>query len=705
MNANIVRKYLVIFSGMARNSVKVASALAFITFLSGCSANKAAVASDESEEKLHFVVQEGKIYNEFYRQGPVAAHTVLTSGSKARLIVAFPAGNSGVSLWFKSAVEPVEWSGAENMTAVHHENKNGEPLYGISAVLTATASHLTLEKAVLGSIRTIRDYMHGVEIPAVIKNNVSIAGRTVTWSRDGLGARGGYQLSIEVISGEVISDAESITFKANEDKKLRLRMVALTGDVPLTPIESHNLLNDKAADDLLSRQILSFLSYKEKMLAGSWRFLTYFGRDTLLSLRMLMPVLEPEAIEAGLGSVIERLDSNGDVAHEEDIGEFATLRHIKENGSEDNSPIFDYKMVDDDYMLSTIVAHYFLGQQDNRDRVAAFLARKTSQGQTYGEALVNNMKFVMRTAEPFVKNPTAGNLIAIMDGIPIGEWRDSHEGLGGGKYAYNVNAVFVPAALAAIKSLKESGMVGRYITDEGLFSQAGSFAKVWQEKAPELFKVSFSATETGKRVADYAARLGVPVAPALSSLKGARLKGTGVNYYAVSLDARGKAIPIINSDVGFMMLFNKPAAEDIDFALQGIMRPFPAGLMTPVGLVVANSAYAPEDLKRIFTNGHYHGSVIWSWQQALLAAGLERQLMRDDLPEATRQNILQHQKRLWQVIKEGQKVKTSELWSWAIVDGDFVIVPFGQSQGHMTESNAAQLWSTVYLAVHPQAQD
>lgn len=59
-------------------------------------------------EKLHFVVQEGKIYNEFYRQGSVAAHMLLTSGLKPRLIVAFPAGNSGVSLWFKQQDELVE---------------------------------------------------------------------------------------------------------------------------------------------------------------------------------------------------------------------------------------------------------------------------------------------------------------------------------------------------------------------------------------------------------------------------------------------------------------------------------------------------------------------------------------------------------------------------------------------------------------------
>ncbi len=78
-----------------------------------------------------------------------------------------------------------------------------------------------------------------------------------------------------------------------------------------------------------ARNALTFLSYKEKFLAGSWRFNTYFGRDTLMSVRLLMPALTPEAVEAGLGAVLTRLSPQGEVAHEEDIGEFAILDHLR----------------------------------------------------------------------------------------------------------------------------------------------------------------------------------------------------------------------------------------------------------------------------------------------------------------------------------------------------------------------------------------
>lgn len=55
---------------------------------------------------------------------------------------------------------------------------------------------------------------------------------------------------------------------------------------------------------------VSFLTYQEKFLAGSWRFLTYFGRDTLISLNLFMDVLTPSATEAAIGSVLERLNTN-----------------------------------------------------------------------------------------------------------------------------------------------------------------------------------------------------------------------------------------------------------------------------------------------------------------------------------------------------------------------------------------------------------
>jgi hypothetical protein len=94
--------------------------------------------------------------------------------------------------------------------------------------------------------------------------------------------------------------------------------------------------------------------------------------------------------------------------------------------------------------------------------------------------------------------------------------------------------------------------------------------------------------------------------------------------------------------------------------------------------------------------------VIWSWQQAMLAAGLERQLARADLPAPVRAALLQAKRALWAVIHASHEASTWELWTSAIEGGQFRLVPFGSAgQGHQSESNAVQLWSTVYLAVRP----
>src|SRR5438552_345756 len=76
-------------------------------------------------------------------------------------------------------------------------------------------------------------------------------------------------------------------------RRLVVRLTALADDEPLTPVPLGALLRSGTVGSPRDRQALAFLSYEEKLLAGSWRFLTYFGRDTLLSLRLLMPALRP----------------------------------------------------------------------------------------------------------------------------------------------------------------------------------------------------------------------------------------------------------------------------------------------------------------------------------------------------------------------------------------------------------------------------
>jgi hypothetical protein len=92
-----------------------------------------------------------------------------------------------------------------------------------------------------------------------------------------------------------------------------------------------------------------------------------------------------------------------------------------------------------------------------------------------------------------------------------------------------------------------------------------------------------------------------------------------------------------------------------------------------------------------------------SWQQALFAAGLARQLRRTDLPAAVRSQLIAAQRTLWTAIEATRSMANTELWTWKYADGHYRIRPFGSSNSDATEADAAQLWSTVYLAIKPPA--
>lgn len=79
----------------------LAGALAMVAGHGGAIAQQAGSLDPRSPE-LAYTVEEGDNLNAFVRAGPVAAHLLLRNGTDPRILVAFPAGNSGVGLWFTS---------------------------------------------------------------------------------------------------------------------------------------------------------------------------------------------------------------------------------------------------------------------------------------------------------------------------------------------------------------------------------------------------------------------------------------------------------------------------------------------------------------------------------------------------------------------------------------------------------------------------
>jgi glycogen debranching enzyme len=496
---------------------------------------------------------------------------------------------------------------------------------------------------------------------------------------------------------------QALRIHAGHDGRIGLRITALTGERPLEPLDGRSLLNDSAASDRAARDTLTFLAYHEKLLAGSWRFDTYFGRDTLISVRLLMPVLSAEAIEDALASVLGRLSAQGEVAHEEDIGEQAVLDHLRSDGSRSAAPVYDYKMIDGNYLLGPIATAWLLHDPRARSRAPGFLAAAAAPAGhgTRGAALADNLRYVLRSASGFAVQPDAAHLISLKPGISVGNWRDSEDGLGGGRYPYDVNAVLVPAALEAAAELNASGLLSKYLKpeDAGLFARAAQMAHVWRSKAAPHFDVTLAHRAAADAVEKYAAAAGVAARPAVDALNA--LGAGELRFHAIALDGAGAPIPVMHSDEGFALLFADPAPQLLERVVTALMRPFPAGLMTEVGMLVANPAFCPAALQARFTRNAYHGTVVWSWQQALFAAGLARQLARLDLPPATRAHLLEAQRVLWAAIEATRAMNNSELWSWAFAGGHYKVTPFGAAAADVDESNAAQLWSTVYLAVSP----
>jgi hypothetical protein len=654
-----------------------------------------ATGNTASDDRLSFDVSEGPNLNSFLREGPVAAHLLLRSGLDPRILVAFPAGNSGVGLWFTHGTMPVSWQLIGRPQPLIALDTHGRGLYGMTADAEVNgATTLNIKQAVLSSVRVLRDYQALGTFPAEVAVSPTIQGSTVTWVRDRLDGAAGYRLSVQVTRGEL---------RANQiipagDGKIALKIMALSGETPLTPLTAKHLLNDRAQADTAARNALTFLSYKEKFLAGSWRFNTYFGRDTLMSVRLLMPALTPEAVNAGLGAVLTRLSPQGEVAHEEDIGEFAILDHLRAGGGKSDAPTFDYKMIDATFMLAPVVGQWLLDDARGHAQAAAFLKAFDARPDTpraMGADLIDNFRFVLQAAAKFAVSPVASNLITLKPGSDVGQWRDSNDGLGGGRIPYDVNAVFVPAALEAIGGFFARGLLDPYLKDEdrALFAKAAPFADIWRSRAAPLFDVSISSTEAQRDIRDYAASIKVSDHAALHAADDA-----SISFHGLSLTADAKVIPVLHSDEGFAMLFGRPGAT-IAGTVTALMRPFPAGLLTPVGVVVANPVYATPAIQARLTKNAYHGTVVWSWQQAVLAAGLQRQLQLSGLPPASRTVLRSAQMQLWSAIRAAHSMRNSELWSWDFANGRYAIAPFGANAADADESNAAQLWSTVYLAI------
>ena len=137
----------------------------FALLFAGC---LVACAPRQEGPELQFDIEDGAIRNEFFRDGPVAAHIVLKSADAPRLVVAFPAGNSGTGVWFEPLDAPATWSPSENVRA-ERQKLAGGVRNGVRFDTAISTPRLDVKKAILSNIRVLRDYGYTGETPAIVE--------------------------------------------------------------------------------------------------------------------------------------------------------------------------------------------------------------------------------------------------------------------------------------------------------------------------------------------------------------------------------------------------------------------------------------------------------------------------------------------------------------------------------------------------------
>lgn len=704
--------------------------------------------------------------NYFYSDCHVDAQTVITSPLPdsnltiigPRLIIAWPAGNSGISIFFKPQhgengtlrIELVNSTIGNPLGGVYLNDTVSEfPYVGVEGVLAFNTS-TEISVAILGSIRNIRDFTEGPSLLSpLIQDAVNIStfnGPGVQINRMWLDNTTTTNFTMqpwENSESRIAIGNETVSFGAgfyNFSASFNYPQLKQLTPQQVLKKESSDLIKEKEAETLS----LSFFSYTEKLLAGGWRFLTYFGRDTMIAGLLLEPVLSignNSATEAIIGAVLERMNrTDGSVCHEETIGDYATFLNLQKNITS-TAAGFTYPMIDTDYYLPILMERYF---NSSPNRIEPLLSRQAGGIDVENLNLIwGNLSYIgaqkiMNLTQAFEDTQTVENLIRLKENELVGQWRDSTYGLANGRIPFDVNCALVPAALYAIANL--ANMAGVYPNNsvtQNWTTVAAARAKVWEDQTLQFFEYNITTDDAVALLEEYTNKSTFYDGPThADSVSNYSSSGVVVDYaLAINSTSSPEKIRISHTDTAFrLFLLNSTNDEQlttfINATANAILRPFPAGLTTPLGAVVANPAYSGDDVVIAnFTNAAYHGTVIWSWQLALMAKGFERQLERCTKSNSSSTSTGESVKppgfckdqsvytaltraynHLWDVIEANSERLQSEVWSWTYSktgnssDGEYKFSPLGvlpppPGVSGGTESDIRQLWSLSFLAV------
>jgi hypothetical protein len=554
------------------------------------------------------------------------------------------------------------------------------------------------------------------------------------------------ELRVSRLAAHVQVGARSIVVRSRSGAPINLAVRITTSAAALTPIGREELLNaefrqflesQRAATDSatalrarwLERQVrgLELVSSREKLMAGLPNFATYFGRDMLMSALMMEPIWSPGMLEHVIGSVLRKLSPAGEVSHEEALGGqairenavvynrlMADYARLRRTGASARDSVLgrardalaalgvvreNYSMLDDDFQFPILVARYLDDARIPAERKRAFLLERAANDSTTRlTALLRNVSYVQRVTAAYARQPVATNLVAFPrrpDGrYHPGSWRDSNAGYANGRFAMDINAIWVPEALAAcariLGALSTMTDVGTTFPDPAAFTSAHT---AWRD-AVRHFVVRLSPATVRANVRGRLAAL-----PREERAYWERVMTSGtadtsaLEFLAVSLDATGRPIRIANTDPAMALYLQDLPEARVRRDVDVFMRPYPIGLLVSrLGPVVANDAYAPPSIWEAFRKDQYHSPrVVWGREVNLFFLALARQI---GSPASSPEHVARLNAALRQTLDavEASGLSHNELWSYRIVNGELTPVRYGSSSD-------IQLWNLTNLAV------
>jgi hypothetical protein len=496
---------------------------------------------------------------------------------------------------------------------------------------------------------------------------------------------------------------------------------------------------------------VELLSSKEKLMAGLPNYATYFGRDMMMTALMMEPIWTDAMSEHVIASVLRKLGPEGDVSHEEALGGQA----IRENVSEYNAHLKEYfrllrekniaaadtalaharallvdlqkvrenyHMLDDEFQLPLVAARYLTNPAVPSARKLAFLMDSSDGRGPRVALLLRELALVSKLAAPYGREPTVQNLV----GSPRIDsthwrsvsWRDSGAGYANGRFAMDINAIWVPRALESISEIMSAlRNIGFTSAQRNRFA-AGISGTPLEEFGRDSVLFRRAITNWNGAVRHFVVSLGPDeirgaVQQKLQSLPAQErtywqsvLAASGADrqpleFLAISLDADGHPIRVVNSDPAtWLLLRNRQdttvtARDRATRDMRAFMRAYPVGLFVDrLGPLVANDAYASPAVWEAFEKDRYHSPrVVWGREVNLFMLGLAKEITTNgNSGRAAYVGELRNALTRTSAAVEASGLKHTELWSYEIAGGRLNPIRYGAATD-------IQLWNVTDLAV------